>query len=144
MTLTNCGACGTATQTAVAPSATATGCACSPTATPTSSQTLPALATSVPGGGSQPGTSISYPSPASGTTVNFGFTMTGGGDAKVRILNSGGSLLSEVSQRFSGGPSQLTVDISGYAFGIFYYQISIHYDNGRDETLPVAAFAVAH
>ena len=90
------------------------------------------------------GTSISYPSPATGSTVTFGFSMVQSGSAKLQVLNSAGSLLSVNVVSLGAGPQAMPLDIASYAAGVYFYRIELTYADGSVEVLPLGSFAVAH
>ena len=70
--------------------------------------------------------------------------MARAGTARVQILNSAMALMSEETQALPGGAGSLGVDITGYANGLYYYRISMVYDDGSTGSLSVSVFVVAH
>jgi hypothetical protein len=82
-----------------------------------------------------------YPVPARGV-VYFGVEL--GADASVRaeVLNARGRLVTVLSGTLSAGSGRLTLNLRGFAPGVYYYKLKISYADGRVENLPVRSFVV--
>ena len=66
--------------------------------------------------------------------------MEGPGTARVKVLNAAGQFVSENSASFGAGAAVLPLDISGFAQGIYYYQVEISYADGSSKSLPLKTF----
>ena len=126
------------------PSATPTpSVTTTPTATPSSTPTpLPCppgyTGPNPPG----PGTSFTYPAPATGDQVNFAYYMREAGSAQILVWNEGGDLAAECNQQQGCGPQKAVLNIRGFAVGVYYYQVRMKYDSGGNENVKTKKFVV--
>jgi hypothetical protein len=122
--------CGTPTPTpSPTPRATDT-----PTRTPSATRTLTSPA---------PGVGVyAYPQPAS-RTVHFALRLAKPATVDIQVLNSGGRPASTLSAHLGVGLGSLPLNLGGYAPGVYYYRVVLHYDDGSTAALAVATFVVA-
>jgi hypothetical protein len=148
---------GTATPSATptaSPSLTATtSLTATPTATPSSSASptpsrspTPAPpATLAPGeapaGLDDPGSGCyAYPNPSKGD-VHVVFRMDGPGRSRVRVFQSAGAAAALIEQdHSSGGIKRCTVPSGGFAPGVYFYKVDMHYQSGKRDQRPVGKF----
>lgn len=121
-----------------------------PTATPTITftPTITSTLTSTPTPGysgpnpPKPGTSFVYPSPAMRGTVNIAYDMQESGTAQVLVWNESAELVADVSQSQWSGPQKTTLNIQGWARGVYFYRVVLHYNSGKEERLKPDKFLI--
>ncbi|HEY5038495.1 MAG TPA: SBBP repeat-containing protein, partial [bacterium] len=89
-----------------------------------------------------PGTSFVYPSPATGGTVNIAYDMQESGTAQVSVWNASAELVTDVNQTQWVGPQKTTLNTQGWARGVYFYRVILHYNSGKLEKLPPDKFYV--
>ena len=82
---------------------------------------------------------MAYPVPATGNSLTFGFVLSTTSPVRVRVLDSLGNLVADVIQTLSSGSGSITLDISAFASGVYYYQLTS--DTG---TTPMATLVIVH
>jgi hypothetical protein len=87
------------------------------------------------------GTTYSYPLPARGT-VNLAFDLSLGADVRIEVVNSAGSLVTVLNGRLAAGTGALTLDLSGFANGVYYYSAKLTFDDGSVKVLKPSTFVV--
>jgi hypothetical protein len=68
--------------------------------------------------------------------------MEGKGTVEIRVFNVAGQWLSSKSETKTVGPQTTVLDLSGFAPGVYLYQVRFTYDSGGTGLLPVAKFMV--
>jgi hypothetical protein len=69
--------------------------------------------------------------------------MVSGGSYRVRILNSGGTLVFDQTWASQpAGSCQAAISLSGFAPGIYYYQLQLNYDDGSSESQPAKTLVI--
>jgi hypothetical protein len=114
------------------------------TETPTASQT-PTQGTSSnyplkvlpPSGGS-----FIAPEPVTGNTASLAFWMDDSGSIEIRIFNAIGQLVCKQDEVKGSGAQISTLNMQGYAPGVYLYLIEMTYNSGSKNTLPVSKFVV--
>jgi len=90
------------------------------TNTPTSTET----STPKPGGCAHaPIEPFSYPNPATGSTMNIHFALCEPSSIKIFVYNTSGSLVGTDSFTGIMGSNVLSIDISKYSYGIYYFVV---------------------
>jgi hypothetical protein len=64
------------------------------------------------------------------------------GTAQVLVWNESAELVSDTSLPQGLGPQKITVNIQGWARGVYFYRVELHYDSGKDERLNPGKFLV--
>jgi hypothetical protein len=90
-----------------------------------------------------PGQAHAYPSPAHGGVVNIVSTLNTPGRASVRIWNENGDLAATQAQSGPAGVMTIPVPVNQFAPGVYLYIVTINYDSGSVDKLPVQKFAVS-
>jgi hypothetical protein len=98
-------------------------------------QTIPA---------SNQGGSYIYPSPTRGASASIVYTMASAGSVKIRIHNETGRLVDTIAEDKPSGWQSSTVSVGKFAQGLYFYMLSMKYDNGSSETQPAHKFVVTH
>ncbi len=105
-----------------------------PTATPTSSYQ-----------GSNPpgqGQCFVYPSPAKGSQAKVCYNMAGAGQMELKIWNWEGGLAGQWTDQKPAGIQTTPFDISGFAPGVYFYEVQFTYASGRTDKSGPHKFAV--
>jgi hypothetical protein len=128
------------------PSATAT---VTPVATntmvvlvPTATATPTFVPTALPPAPEKEGEARCFPNPARGAQTHFAFELHKPGRAKLSVWNAAGQLSSQVEDHFGEGKRLLHLTVKDYAPGVYLYQLTLDYDDGRSVQGPVKRFAV--
>jgi hypothetical protein len=90
------------------------------------------------------GTSLLYPSPATGDYATVAYMMAAAGTAQVLVWNAIGESAAETSERKAAGAQSSRLTVRDYADGVYFYQVVLRYDGGSTEKLPVEKFIVIH
>ncbi len=85
-----------------------------------------------------------YPSPAKGTTAHVVYFMTGPGRMKMTIWNEAAERRAEVTDLRPAGSQSTSFDISGWASGVYFYALTLSYDNGQVQKITPQKFAIIH
>ena len=123
------------------------GNTCTPTSTftntPTGTPTQTPLPSYLGPNAPAPGTSFAYPSPATTNgIVSIAYDMEEGGTAQVLVWNESAELVADVSQNKWVGPQETTLKILGWARGVYFYRVVLHYDSGKTNRLPPDKFYI--
>jgi hypothetical protein len=89
-----------------------------------------------------PGAPFIFPSPAKGSSATVSYNMTGSGNVDIKIWNSNGEMVTEVTDRKTSGVQLTPVNISRFTAGVYYFTLTLKYDSGTSETSKPKAFAV--
>ena len=82
---------------------------------------------------------VAYPVPATGNSLTFGFVISTASPVRLRVLDALGNLMADVTQTLPSGAGSITLDISAFASGVYYYQLTS--DTG---TTPLATLVIVH
>ena len=94
-------------------------------------------------GGPAPGTSFTYPSPAKeGGIVSIAYDMEEGGTAQVLVWNESAELVADITQNQWVGTQKTTISLQGWARGVYFYRVVLHYNSGKTDRLPPDKFFV--
>jgi hypothetical protein len=116
-------------------SATPTSSA-SPTRSPTPQTTL------LPKADPPPGTIFSYPQPCRGQLLHFAYYMRRPGQANLRVFNAAGLALGGLNEHRQAGPEVGTLQVGGFANGVYYYLMEVRYDAGDREMFKAGKFLI--
>ncbi|OGF55702.1 MAG: hypothetical protein A2452_12065 [Candidatus Firestonebacteria bacterium RIFOXYC2_FULL_39_67] len=87
-------------------------------------------------------TSYVYPSPSTGSTVNINYFMDGPGVVKIRVYNAVGRLADSLEESKLDGAQYSTLNIGNLAPGVYFYILSMNYDNGDTSKFTKRKFVV--
>ncbi len=108
------------------------------TLTPTSTPTPSYLGPNPP----TPGTSFVYPSPATGGTVNIAYDMQESGTVQILVWNESAELVADMSRNQWIGTQKMSINIQGWARGVYFYKVVFHYASGKVERLTPGKFLI--
>jgi hypothetical protein len=83
-----------------------------------------------------------FPSPVRGDSARLSYRMSGPGRVECRVWNANGELAARVEERKPQGVQTTPLDLGGFANGLYFYSVTIHYDSGGTERIPTGKFAV--
>lgn len=83
-----------------------------------------------------------YPSPTRGANANVVYTMTSSGSVKIRFYNESGRLADTVEENKPKGWQSSDVAVGRFAPGVYFYVLTMKYDDGSSETKPRHKFVV--
>ena len=86
-----------------------------------------------------------FPSPTDGVTVGIVYSMTAGpGLVNVRMYNEIGDLATELEERKPAGLQSSIINIGALAPGVYYYRVTLTFDDGTTKQHDKRKFAVVH
>ncbi len=88
------------------------------------------------------GTCFVYPSPATGNQAYVVFNMPQSGTATVWVYNEAGDLATVVDQYETAGVQQTSLDLTYFHRGIYLCRVTLNFDAGGNQTLPIFKFMV--
>lgn len=88
------------------------------------------------------GGSYVAPQPARGPAATVAYWMGENGTVEIRVFNAVGQWVSSKRETKPSGPQTSSLDLSGFAPGVYLYQIRFSYDSGGTGSLPVGKFMV--
>ena len=80
------------------------------------------------------------PNPVTGNTATLAYFMASSGTVDIRIFNAIGQMVCKQDEAKNSGPQTSTLNLGGYAPGVYLYLIKLTDDSGGTETLPVGKF----
>ena len=83
-----------------------------------------------------------FPSPVTDSTAGIAYCMAGSGVVKIKVYNEIGDLVSSTEESKSSGPQGSTVNVSKMAPGIYFYIVTMNYDDGSNKKHAKRKFAV--
>jgi hypothetical protein len=89
-----------------------------------------------------PGDCFTYPAPASGGQVHFVYYLQEAGKAQILVRNERADLVAELSNEQGCGVQEAALDLSRFAAGVYFYQVTLTYGSGQVEKLRVGKFLV--
>jgi hypothetical protein len=89
-----------------------------------------------------PGTSFVYPSPATGSSVNIAYYMEESGVSEVLVWNENAELVADWSLDQTIGPQTTIINIQGWAKGVYFYRVVLHYNSGQVQRFPPDKFLI--
>jgi len=86
-----------------------------------------------------------YPSPAKGSQATVSYNMVSSGSIELKIWNEKAELVDEVTDQKTTTGVQITpFNIVGFASGVYFYTLTIHYTSGQTQTLSPQKFVILH
>ena len=85
-----------------------------------------------------------FPSPTVGNSAGIAYYMLVSGTVKIRIYNEIGDLVDTIVDSKSSGAQASRVTVGSMAPGVYYYLITMEYDDGTAEKYSTRKFAVTH
>jgi hypothetical protein len=85
-----------------------------------------------------------YPSPTKGQSADIVYTMVHSGHATIRIHNETGRLVDTIEEDKPQGWQSSKVSVGKFAVGVYFYMLSMKYDDGSKEAQPRHKFVVRH
>ncbi len=97
-----------------------------------------------PGGAGACSGNYIFPSPATGPLATVAYCMATSGNVTIRVYNEIGDLVNTVTDSKPAGAHTSTVDTGRLAPGVYFYILSMKYDNGNSEKFSKKKFVVKH
>ena len=70
------------------------------------------------------------------------YWMVSSGNVEIRIFNAIGQMVCKQDEFKAGGPQVSNLNFTRYAPGVYLYLITMTYDSGRTDSVPVSKFLV--
>lgn len=83
-----------------------------------------------------------YPEPASGDYVNLAYEMRESGAMKLKVWNAAGNLAATLNDRKGAGPQISYLPIASFAPGHYFYQVTLAYDSGDQDSFKTKVLAI--
>lgn len=91
-----------------------------------------------------PGTTYSYPLPATSTYVNVVYNMDEAGTALIRVYNEAGNLVLSTTESKLSGVQSTQFCLCPMPSGLYLYSIQLTYQSGNQANLKIGKILVAH
>jgi hypothetical protein len=85
-----------------------------------------------------------YPSPTRGSKADIAYVMAGSGKVKIRIFTEAGRLADTIEELKPMGWQSSSVNVGSFAPGVFFYLLTMSYDDGSKDAKPRHKFVVLH
>jgi|GEM_PF-2262001 len=85
-----------------------------------------------------------YPSPARGNQATLSYFMKEAGSMDLKVWNEKAELAAHITDLKSNGTQITPFSISGFASGVYFYRVTLHYDSGSTENLAPNKFVILH